>query len=159
MTDTAQTLPFADLPDSHLLAEAPVVTADGDAVVLYDWLRKRSGDDVWEGIVAEMYAQAAQVPMVASYFGGIDLPELQRHFLAALVMLTSRGMTVGTVRRMQTAHVPVKNELGEPITGDAYDAVVATLAGILMARGVPEATLGQIGALVAPLREVIVITA
>jgi hypothetical protein len=52
--------------------------------------------------------------------------------------------------------VPVLNEQGEPINGAAYDAVVATLAGILLARGVPQDTLGQVGAMVAPLREVIV---
>jgi hypothetical protein len=150
--------PYADLPDDHLLAPAPLVhTAADNGVVLYDWLRKEAGEGVWEEIVTEMYAQAATVPMVASYFGGIDLPELQRHFLAALVMVTSRGMNVGTVRRMAQAHVPVHNEQGEPITGAAYDAVVATLAGIMLARGVPQDTLGQVGALVGPLRTVIVI--
>lgn len=150
--------PYGDLPDEHLLAPAPLVrTPVDDGVVLYDWLRKQAGDGVWEEIVTEMYAQAATVPMVASYFGGVDLPELQRHFLAALVMVTGRGMTVGTVRRMAQAHTPVLNEAGDRITGAAYDAVVATLAGILLARGVPQETLGEVGALVGPLRQVIVV--
>ena len=156
MTGSPSTPPYADLPDTHVLAQPPLVDAGGDPVVLYDWLRKEAGDGVWAEIVAEMYAQAAAVPMVASYFGGVDLPGLEKHFLAALVMVTSRGMTVGTVRRMRSAHIPVRNEQGEPINGAAYDAVVATLAGILLARGVPQETLGQVGALVAPLREVIV---
>jgi hypothetical protein len=149
--------PFADLPDEHVLASAPTVPPTDDGLVLYDWLRKEAGDGVWEEIVTEMYDRAAAVPMVASYFGGVDLAELQRHFLAALVMLTGRGLTVGAVRRMGNAHLPVHNESGQPISGDAYDAVVATLAGILLARGVPRDTMGQVGALVEPLREVIVV--
>jgi hypothetical protein len=152
---TAQ--PFPDLPDEHLLADAPTVPP-GSGVVLYDWLRKEAGDGVWEEIVTEMYAQAASVPLVASYFGGVDLPELQRHFLAALAMITGRGLTVGAVRRMAAAHQPVHNEQGEPIDGAAYDAVVGTLASILLVRGVPQETLGQVGEMVGPLREVIVRT-
>ena len=151
--------PYLDLPEDHLLAPAPTVPAQGGGPVLYDWLRKQSGEGVWEDIVAEMYEQAAAVPMVASYFGGVDLPTLQKHFLAALVILTGRGLTVGTVRRMKDVHTTVLNESGQPIDGPAYDAVVATLASILLARGVPADTLGEVGALVAPLREIIVIGA
>ena len=149
--------PYAGLPDDHLLAPAPMVaTAGGGAAVLADWLRNHTGrDEVWQDVVAEMYRRAAGVPAVADYFVGVDMPRLHRHFLAALVVVAGRGLTAGTVRRMAAAHATVRNSAGQPITGDVFDAVVATLAGILTEHGVPPATVRQVAAVVAPLRVVI----
>ena len=151
--------PYAGLPDDHLLAPAPsIVNEDGAALPLDTWLRHYSRrDGIWQEVVSEMYRRAAGVPMVADYFGGVDMDRLQRHFLAAFVVVAGRGLAVGTVRRMATAHRHVRNSAGRPITGEAYDAVVATLAGLLTEHGVPPATVQQVGAVVAPLRVVIAV--
>ena len=149
--------PYAGLPDEHLLAPAPLVaTPGGGSAVLVDWLRHHTGrDEVWQDVVTEMYRRAAGVPAVADYFVGVDMPRLHRHFLAALVVVAGRGMTVGTVRRMAAAHHSVRNTAGDPISGEVFDAVVATLAGILAEHGVPAGTVRQVAAVVAPLRVVI----
>lgn len=146
--------PYESLPDGHLLAPAPKV--GGSSVVLAEWLRHHSGrDGVWQEVVAEFYGRAARVPVVADYFTGVDLPVLQRHFVAALVIVTGRGLTAGTVRRLAAKHTNVRNSAGAPITPAIFDAVVSTLAGVLDDYGVPPATIREITALVAPLRVVI----
>lgn len=149
--------PYAGLPDDHLLAPAPrVATAGGGSAVLADWLRHHTGrDGVWQEVVSEMYGRVTRVPAIAEYFIAVDMTKLQRHFLAALVILTGRGLTVSTLRRMSDAHAAVRDSAGQPITGDVFDAVVSTLAGILDEYRVPPATVRQVGAVVAPLRVVI----
>lgn len=158
---TDPTDPYGALPDSHLLAPAPTAaTRDGRTVTLAEWLRRETGrDGVWTDVVAEFYSRAAAAPAVAGYFAGVDLAQLQRHFLAALVMVTGRGMTVGTVRRMGAAHADVRDPGGRAVTGEVWAAVLGTLVGVLAEHGVPATTLGQLGAAVAPLRAAIVVDA
>jgi hypothetical protein len=62
---------------------------------------------------------------------------------------------VGTVRRLAAGHASVRDSAGHPITGNVFDAVAATLAGVLDDYGVPPATVRQVGAILAPLRVVI----
>ncbi|MGF1653619.1 MAG: hypothetical protein ACFCUP_09935 [Actinomycetales bacterium] len=151
--------PYAGLPDNHLLVPAPTVTTrDGRVVPLADWLRRETGrDGVWAEVVTQFYARAAAAPAVADYFTGIDMDRLHRHFLAALVMVTSRGVTVGTVRRMSTAHAHVRDSAGRPVTADIWTAVLATLTGILTEHRVPPTTLTHLAAALAPLRPAIVV--
>lgn len=152
--------PYPGLGDDHLLHAAPSVRgSDGSTVVLADWLRKQAGEGVWAAAVAEMYSRAASVPMLADYFGGVDMPALQRHFVAAIVMVSGRGLDVGTVRRMGAAHAHIRNSQGQPITGEAFDAVIATLAGILTENGVPGPTVQQVGTLAGHFRPVIAVDA
>lgn len=150
--------PYAGLPDDHLLAPPPTVTTVGGEVVVTEWLRHHAGgESLLMEVVEEMYRRAAGVPAVADYFGGADLATLPRHFHATLSVVASRGLTVGLARRMAAAHGHVRNSAGQPITVEVFDAVVATLAGILAERGVPEPTLRQVAAVVAPLRVVIAV--
>jgi hypothetical protein len=81
---------------------------------------------------------------------------LQRHFLAALMIVTGQGVTVGQVRRMQAAHTGVRNSKGEPITSAVWDTVIGVLAGVLGELGTPAATLTALGATIAPIRAAIV---
>jgi hypothetical protein len=146
-------------PLGEVLIAAPTVESATGALTLYDWLRNHTRDDgVWATVVAEMYADCSTDPEVAGYFGGVDLSpygDLQRHFLAALVLLTSRGLTRATVQRIAVAHVNVRNQHGEVITPAVFDKVLLTLAGLLQRRGVPSFTVGQLAELAQPLRRVI----
>ena len=77
--------------------------------------------DVWADVVTNFYDRAALDDAVADYFAAVDLFELQRHFLAALMTVTGEGLTVGTVRRLHEKHRNVRNTQGVPITGDIYE--------------------------------------
>lgn len=149
---------YVGMPAEFELAYVPrAFTRTGREVTLAEWLRRESGrEDVWAEVVADFYRRAAAVPAVADYFGGVDWDRLQRHFLAALLIVTGRGTTVGTVRRIAAAHADVRNSAGRPITGDVYDAVIGTLVTILIEHRVPDATIAQLAAAVAPFRAVLV---
>ena len=52
---------------------APPPTVRGDTV--RDWLRYYTNrEHLWDDVVAEFYARAADDPLVAPYFTGVDLP-------------------------------------------------------------------------------------
>jgi hypothetical protein len=153
---------YAGLSTGHLLHGPPIVTdlgiGLGEPVPLRDWLvhYHPERDNVWAEVVAEFYTEAAGDPDIADYFVDVDLAVLQRHFLAALMMLTGHGLTVGAVRQMQARHAEVRNSRGEPITPEVYDATIGVLATILRRKGVPEPVLAQVQELLEPLREAIV---
>jgi truncated hemoglobin YjbI len=140
-----------------------MIIVGDDRVTLKEWLvhhTRREG--VWGEVVAEFYTRAAADAHVAPYFAGVDLDDLRRHFLAALLLVADKGLTVGTVRKMHDRHAAVRNLRGEPITGEIYDRVVATLgqivSEILTTAGFPrpEPVVTQLVATVAPLRGAIV---
>ncbi|MCE3550367.1 hypothetical protein LWC33_02695 [Pseudonocardia sp. RS11V-5] len=149
---SAEPVPYQH-PDRRLLAPPPMV---GD-LPLRDWLVHYSarGDQVWPTVVATFYDRAAAVPEIADYFGRSDMVRLQQHFARALTMLTGEGLTAGTLRRLQDAHLPVTNAQGTGITPAAYDAAVETLFGVLAEHGVPKGALTQLKALTGPMREAI----
>jgi hypothetical protein len=138
-----------------LLVGPPMVGQD----TLRDWLiHYRKDGDVWSDVVREFYRRAAGAPTVADYFGGhvttdgeID-PALQRHFTAALVLITHTGVTRGLPAIAAGWHNGVRNSAGDPITPEVFDAVTATLVGVLRDFDVPDAALEQLGATVAPFR-------
>jgi len=155
-------LAYAGLPTGHLLHGPPIVTdlgvGLGEPVPLRDWLvhYHPQRDNVWAEVVAEFYTTAVADPDIADYFVDHDLAELQKHFLAALMMLTGHGLTVGAVRQMQARHAEVRNSHGERITSEVYDATIGVLATILRGKGVPDPVFAQVQELLEPLREVIV---
>jgi truncated hemoglobin YjbI len=151
--------PYAGLPEDHLLAPAPTVSVHCGVVSVPEWLKRYHprGDGLLMEAVQEMYRRAAGVPAIADYFGAADLSTLPRHFHATLSVVATRGLTVGLARRMAAAHAHVKDSAGRRITVEVFDAVVGTLAGILAEYGLPEATLRQVAAAVAPLRVVIAV--
>ena len=137
-----------------LLAGPPMI----DGCTLRDWLVHHAHrDGVWEDVVVQFYARAAANPLVAAYFAEVDTARLQRHFLAALAMLTHTGLHRRTVERMSVAHQGVTTPAGAPITGEVWDEVVSTLVGVLLGHGVPPSAIEPLGALLGPLRAVIVI--
>lgn len=146
---------YPGLPDNHLLTEGPVCP---DGTTLRDWLRYKSGDNAWHEVVADFYDAAAADPEVASYFHGVDMDALQRHFLASIVMVTGHGVSVGVVRRMRLAHDEVVNAEGKPINEAIWDKVVSALAGVLTARGVPGSAIGELAATIEPIKAAVVVT-
>ena len=100
---------FPGVPDTHLLTTCPTVDTPDGPLPLRDWLRHFAGADAWSQVVSRFYTRAAADPDIAGYFTRVDIDQLQRHFLAALMIVTGQGVTVGVVRRMHTAHATVRN--------------------------------------------------
>jgi hypothetical protein len=140
---------------TDLVAPAPKV---GDDTVR-DWLKYYTrGKTDWVTAVDELYRRAAADPGIASYFAGVEMVALQRHFVAFMVMVTSKGLTADAVRRMSVAHANVTNASGLEITGMIYDRVIDVLASILIEAGVPDDAINQLSRVINPLRAAIVVS-
>jgi hemoglobin len=99
--------------------------------------------------VDDFYVRVLGDPQLAPFFTDVDLTQLkahQRSFIAAAV----GGSELYAGRNMAVAHA------GLDISDDEFDAVVGHLVDTLAGLGVPEATIDQIGAALAPLRTEIV---
>lgn len=159
MSDTGDlTTIFNSYPANfRLTGPVVVVLADKSTISLRDWLVHYSihEENAWPTVVSEFYDRAAMESDVADYFGGVDMAHLQRHFLAALMMVTSNGLTVGACRQMQERHRTVRNSAGQTITPKAYDRIVVILAEVLAEHGVPSYVVDQVGRCIQPLREAI----
>jgi truncated hemoglobin YjbI len=147
------------LPPPHgpadLVSHPPTVRGDS----VRDWLKHYSWKNrTWGEAVAEFYTRAAADPEVAPYFHRVkSLPELQRHFTAAMVMVTSDGLTAEQLRRMAVKHAGVTTPDGTPITGRVYDKVIGVLKQILKEWGVPSDAIADLERVVQPLRAMIVV--
>jgi hypothetical protein len=134
---------------SDLLAPPPMIGGD----TLRDWLiHYRKAPEAWADVTREFYRRAAAAPAVADYFVGVDWPQLQRHFTAALILITHTGVTRDLPATASRWHHGVRNSHGDPITPQVYDAVINTLVGVLRDFDVPEDALAQLGRTVAPFR-------
>lgn len=126
---------YPDLPDDYLLLGAPLITdpVTGMDLTLRRWLTTHHElrRDVWADVVTSFYNRAALDPDIADYFADVDMFELQRHFLAALMAVTGEGLTAGTVRRLHDKHRNVRNTRGMLITGNVYDKTVDTLLAVI----------------------------
>ncbi|ROT31494.1 group 1 truncated hemoglobin [Micromonospora sp. HM5-17] len=99
--------------------------------------------------VDDFYARVLGDPKLAPYFTNVDMQRLkahQRSFIAAAI----GGSEIYAGRDMAAAHADLK------ISDEHFDAVVGHLVATLSGLGVPEETIGQIGAALAPLRSEIV---
>jgi hypothetical protein len=150
--------PFVGYPDDYLLVSAPMVRTSTGLVTLRDWLIHFTThrEQAWPVVVATFYDRAASVPAIADYFRGTDMMRLQRHFVGALMLAASRGLTVGMVRGIGRAHVSARDSRGSGITAEIYETCISTLVDVLVETGVPRRAIEQLAALVAPLRDVIV---
>ncbi|MDP9792639.1 hemoglobin [Catenuloplanes nepalensis] len=107
------------------------------------------GEPAVRAAVDEFYRRVVNDPDLAGYFAGVDLARLKAHqraFIAAAV----GGPAAYHGRSMSDAHA------GLGITGPAFDAVVAHLAGTLSGLGVPAQEITRIAGALAPLRADIV---
>jgi len=159
--EPAHSDPYRGRSMSELLTSPPIVDTIYGQKTLGEYLKHHPGrDGVWHGIVAEFYARAAGNPRIAPYFAGVDIDELQRHFLAAVMLVTGEGVRVGTVRSMENRHAKVRNPSGEPITFEVYDMTVGIFADVLseeLRRDHidPGPVIYQLIATIAPLRDAI----
>jgi len=99
--------------------------------------------------VDDFYTRLLADPRLAGYFAGADLRQLKSHqraFLAAAL----GGPQLYQGRDLGAAHAHLA------ITEEDFDGVVAHLVDTLVGLSVPDETIEQIGALLAPLREAIV---
>ena len=140
---------------------APPPTVDGDTVrdFLRYFARRRDEqpESSWDVVVAEFYRRAASYPHIAAYFTGVDLDKLQRHFVAAMIMVTNSGLNARTVQSMTIAHAGVRTPDGAPITGQVYDQVVDVLVEVLVEHGVPNEAINELARVIDPLRAAIVV--
>ena len=102
-----------------------------------------------QAAVDGFYARVLADPALGPVFAGVDVDRLkghQRAFMAAAL----GGPQLYAGRDMASAHA------GLGITGAQFDAVVGHLVATLTALGVPDVTIGEIGAALLPLRADIV---
>ena len=95
--------------------------------------------------VDDFYVRVLADPKLAPFFTETDMDRLkahQRSFIAAAI----GGPEIFAGRDMATAHA------GLGIGDTEFDAVVGHLVDTLTGLGVPEDTIGQIGAALTPLR-------
>jgi len=134
-----------------------VPSSTGEVDNVRDFLLHHTrGRYTWADAVSRFYDRAAADPQIASYFHDVDLPELQRHFTAAISIVTSKGLSARTLIRMAEVHDRVCDREGRPITGEVYDKTVGILIGVLAEMGVPRRAVEELGDVVAPLRRAIV---
>jgi hemoglobin len=113
---------------------------------IYDTI---GGAEAVRAVVDDFCARLLADPKLASFFAATNMDRLkahQRSFIAAAI----GGPEVFSGRDMASAHAP----LG--VTDVDFDAVVGHLADTLAGLGVPQETIGQIGAVLLPLRTDIV---
>jgi len=99
--------------------------------------------------VDDFYDRVTGDPELAPYFAEVDMVRLRRHQVAMLSAATG-GPNTYEGRGMGPAHA------GLGITGEHFDKVVGHLVATLQDRGVEDATIGQIGAALSPLKADIV---
>jgi hemoglobin len=120
--------------------------AQAPAPTLFDAL---GGSAAVEAVVDLFYDRVLADPALSGYFEGRDMARLKRHQrLFVGQALGSREPYPG--RTMQRAHS------GLAVTGEAFDLVVAHLAGALAEAGVDGATIGTIAETLLPLKPDIV---
>lgn len=124
--DATQAMAVTKPRGTALLAFAPTI----DGVTLRDHLTHHSTKrcphperhaGTWPCVVEDMYAAAGASPDIAPYFGGVDMIDLKRHFLSALVTVTHVGLSLSVAERLAASHAHLH------IPGEHFDAVTAVL--------------------------------
>lgn len=143
-------------PTMHDTEIIPALAIGADSVK--DWLQHYTNDPrkTWAAAVAEFYRRAAKDVEIADYFRNVNMEQLQKHFTAAIIMITGSGLKASTIDRMASAHANVRDSFGRPITSPMYDRVVAILVGILREWHVPEPAIAELATALAPLKRAIV---
>lgn len=107
------------------------------------------GREAVDAAVTGLYERILADPTLSPYFADVDMARLARH-QRAFVGAALGGPVVYAGRDMASAHA------GLDITPEAFGAVVGHLVDTLTSLGVPEETISEIGARLAPLQDDIV---
>jgi hemoglobin len=102
--------------------------------------------------VEQFYERVLADPELKSYFADADLRRLKSH-QRAFIAAALGGSEIYNGRALGAAHA------GMGITDDHFDSVVGHLADTLSALDVPQGTINEIAAKLAPLRAEIVCAA
>ena len=99
--------------------------------------------------VGDFYGRVLADPVLVGYFDGIDMDRLMSHQRSFITTALGGPEEYGG-RSMGDAHAHLN------VTKDAFDRVVGHLVATLQGLGVPDETIGEIGAKLAPLESEIV---
>lgn len=123
----------AEMPRDYRLAEPPMI----EGMTLFTYLKHHApqnapaaewdaeGLGVWSSFVEAFYGAAGHDQRIAHKFEGVEMVDLKRHFLRALVTLTNTGLTVGQADRLGEQHAHLA------ITEQEFDAVTEHLVQTL----------------------------
>ena len=103
-------------------------------------------------VVSDFYGRVVADPILAPYFGSVDMSELRRHQVQFLSAATGGPMQYSG-RSLAAAHQNLR------ITDDAFNAVVVHLVGSLRDAGVSQQVIDQVVDALAPLRSDVVTSA
>jgi len=107
-------------------------------------------DKVWNELVTTFYKRAGDDSRISPYFWGKDVEEIQKHFLAALLIVGHTGLTEATADTLGEKHRHLN------IADVDYDATVQVLVRVLQDYKVPWSTIQQLNPAVLELRKRIV---
>ena len=107
-------------------------------------------DKVWNQLIATFYSRAGDDPRISPYFWGKDVEDIQKHFLAALLVVGHTGLTEATADTLGEKHRHLN------IADVDYDATVQILVQVLQDYKVPWSTIQQLNPAVLELRKRIV---
>lgn len=115
-------------------------------MTIYDEI---GGADAVAAVVEDFYGRVLADERLAAWFDGVDVRRLKAH-QRAFIAAAFGGPDAYTGRSMADAHA------GLDITPEAFARVVDHLVDTLIALGVPDETIGTIGAALFPLEAQIV---
>lgn len=149
---TVEPTPIVEPYDPILIGPPQEHTGDD----LKDWVQHYSmGRYSWSDVGAEVYRQALASPLVAPYFDGMPVEDIQRKFIATMVVLTSQPVRQSMVDRMARKHRNVMTPSGEPITEDVFNAVINVVVTVLTRAGVSDKGITELGEIVEVFRPAI----
>jgi len=136
-------------PHLKVIAKAPLYP---NGMTLKDGLQNAhpQNDKVWNQLIATFYTRAGDDPRISPYFWGKDVEEIQKHFLAALLVVGHTGLTEATADTLGEKHQHLN------IADLDFDATVQVLVQVLQDYKVPWSTIQQLNPAVLELRKRIV---
>jgi hypothetical protein len=137
-----------DEPEATTVLAGPPLVAedDGATTTLRDWLVHfhPDRDNAWVEVTREFCDTMAVHPDVAGYFPTGQPDALQKHFLAALILITGTGLSAAGLERIRAYHAGVQDGHGRGITPRAYDTAMRILLDLLRAKNIPDSALGEL---------------
>ncbi|WP_078532527.1 group I truncated hemoglobin [Streptomyces hokutonensis] len=124
----------------------PVEATELTAATLFDQI---GGEPAVEAVVDLFYDRVLADPLLADYFGGVEIGRLKRHQRLFI------GQALGAKRPFPGRTMKRAHE-GLAVTDAAFDRVVEHLAASLADAGLDEKTIGSIAELLLPLKADIV---
>lgn len=149
--------PVESSVDPLIVAPPMVLTAHGANISVGDFFRHSHSKYSWDDVGAELYRHIRADEILVGYFPGDLLQRLPRHTAHALKLVTTNGLRAKTLIWIAETHRDVRDQNGQPITGEAFDRLFRILAAVLSDMGVPRRALESLADLRDALRLAIVV--